>query len=266
MKKTDKTKICFRNDDVNILTPELKNLTEIFLYRKVPITHAVEPGNVTADTISWLRQTKKKYPALLEIVQHGWDHTPHGKGEFDKSRSYNEQFNDLKRGKEKLENIFGENFFSMITIPFGVYNKDTIKAASKLSYKVFCGHYNYRISRRLFYLTGRIMRKGRLLNRHVSNHLRYYPGTRLFEIDSAISFSKKYFGHFTNDCEMSSADEMFQAFENYRKITPAVIFLLHHRFHHKKHDMELVETVLDKLKRRNDIEFTNYNKLYQMFK
>ena len=64
------TKVCFRNDDVNSLTEPLKKLTEIYLKRKVPITHAVEPGNVTIETIDWLKQLKTHDPHLIEIIQH----------------------------------------------------------------------------------------------------------------------------------------------------------------------------------------------------
>ena len=168
------TKVCFRNDDVNILDKELIRLTKIFMDRCIPITYAVEPANVTTETINWLKQMKKDIPDLIEIVQHGWDHSWHGKGEFGIGRSYNQQLNDLQRGKEKLENIFGDDFFPMITIPFSVYNRDTIKAADSLHYKVVSGHYNYRISRRLFYFVGHILGKGQLFGRHISIHLNYY--------------------------------------------------------------------------------------------
>jgi hypothetical protein len=81
------------------------NLTQIFLKRGVPITHAVEPGNLTKSTTSWLKQLKKEYPGLLEIAQHGWDHSSYLKGEFDNSRAYREQLNDLNRGRKYLEKI-----------------------------------------------------------------------------------------------------------------------------------------------------------------
>lgn len=260
-----KTIVCFRNDDVNDLTPELINLTEIFIKKGVSIAHTVEPGNLTASTVNWLKQLKQDYPDLIEIVQHGWDHSIYLKGEFDNSRSYQQQLDDLRRGKEKLEDIFGEDFFPMITIPFGVYNQDTIKAANTLQYKVFCGHYNYRVSRRLFYLVGRILGKGQLLGYHIANHLKYYPGTKLFEIDCAISFIKKYYGHHTNHCDMNNVEEMANAFEKFKKHIPVVVFLLHHRFHHQDHHLDLVKEVLDKLQSRGDICFSNYSQIYHEF-
>jgi len=260
-----KTIVCFRNDDVNDLTPELISLTEIFTNKGIPITHAVEPGNLTASTINWLKRLKKDYPELIEIVQHGWDHSIYLKGEFDNSRVYQEQLNDLNRGKEKLEDVFGEDFFPMVTIPFGVYNQDTIKAANSLQYKVFCGHYNYRISRRLFYLVGHVLGKGQLLGYHVANHLKYYPGTQLFEIDSAISFIKRYYGHHTNHCDMNNVEEMINEFTKFKKRIPVVVFLLHHRFHYQAQHMDLVREVLEKLQAGEDIRFSNYAQIYHKF-
>lgn len=264
MVQSSKTKVCFRNDDVNTLDKELIKLTKIFMNRCIPITHAVEPGNVTTETINWLKKMKKDVPDLIEIVQHGWDHANYGKeGEFGDNRSYEEQYNDLKRGKEKMDNIFGKSFFQMITIPRSVYNSDTIKAADLLKYKVVGGHYNYCISRRIFYFIGHILGKGQLLGRHISNHLNYYPGSNMFEIDTAISFIKNYFGYL--ECEMLSEKEILEAFKKYQKYTNVVIFLLHHRFHRNERSIELVKNVLDKLKKQNNIIFTNYSSIYKKY-
>jgi len=257
--------VLFRNDDVNTLTPQLVGLTEIFIRRGIPVTHAIEPGNVTEETANWLKDVKKNHPGLLEIAQHGWNHTLYKKGEFDGSRSYEQQFNDLKRGKEKLESIFGDNFFPMITIPFGVYNQHTIKACDTLGYKVICRHYNYRISRRLFYRIGQIFGNPQLFGRHVSYHLNHCPGTQMFEIDSAISFIKKYYSHHTNKCEMFSAGEIIRAFQQFLKHTPVIVFLLHHRFHHQNHQIHLVEDVVDELQKRRDVWFASYSATYKEY-
>jgi len=262
MKQAKILEVCFRNDDVNVFSKELVELTDIFLSRQIPITHAVEPGNLTKETINWLKEIKRNYPDLIEIVQHGWRHSIHGKGEFGAGRSYEWQFSDLERGKQLLADIFGNDFFPMITIPFGIYNKDTIRAADSLAYKVFTSHYDYRLSRRLFYVLGHALRRGQLFGRHISNHLNYYPGTRLFEVDSSISFAKRYFSPFGNECEMFSSQELIRTFDQYEQLIPVIIFLIHHRYHHKKHDMQLVNVVLDELQKRVNITFVNYANIY----
>jgi hypothetical protein len=260
------TKVCFRNDDVNSLTEPLMGLTEILLKRKVPITHAVEPGNVTIETIHWLKQLKSNYPHLIEIIQHGWNHTFHVKGEFGGGRSYEEQFIDLKQGKEKMERIFKEDFFPVITVPWDLYNKVTIKAANQLGFKVFCVHYDYRISRRLFYSLGHFLGRGQLFGKPISNHLKCYPGTQMLQIDTAISLIKRYFDLFGNECEFFSTKEILSAFNKVRKLIPVVVFLFHHKYHQKGSHFQLVEDVLDELQHRKDVDFVSHSRIYADWK
>ncbi|MFX0196547.1 MAG: polysaccharide deacetylase family protein [Candidatus Hodarchaeota archaeon] len=245
--------------------PELTWLTRVFVERGIPITHAVEPANVTGDAVSWLKQVKKDHPDLIELVQHGWDHSLHGKGEFGGKRSYEDQLRDLKRGKDKLEDIFNAGFFPMLTIPFGVYNAATIKAANSLGYKVICSHYNYRISRRIFYAVGHLLGKGKLFGRHISNHLNYYPGTTMFEIDSSISFIKEYFDDYGTGCSFYSKEEIMEEYERFKKYVPVVVFLLHHRYHVAKEAKDLVVNILDSLRIQQGIKFLNYSTVYQIF-
>lgn len=259
------TKVCFRNDDVNSLTDPLMKLTEIFLKRKVPISHAVEPGNVTIDTIKWLKQLKSKDPRLIEIIQHGWNHTFHGKGEFGGRRTYEEQFMDLKRGKEKLESIFKEDFFPALTVPWDLYNQGTIRAANLLGFKVFCVHYDYRISRRLFYAIGHILRRGQLFGKSISHHLKYYPGTQILQVDTAISLIKKYFDLFGSECDFFSTEEVLAAFKRIRKFIPVVVFLLHHKYHQDESHFQLVNELLEELQHRKNIEFLDHSRIYEEY-
>ena len=70
------TIIFFRNDDVrDVLDDSLIGLTELCLKHQVPIAHAVEPANVTPEVVDWLMATKKKHKRLIEIIQHGYDHS-----------------------------------------------------------------------------------------------------------------------------------------------------------------------------------------------
>jgi len=61
----------FRNDDVNVLEDELINVTRRCTDEDVPITHTVEPANVTDECVQWLRNEKAKNPRLVELMQHG---------------------------------------------------------------------------------------------------------------------------------------------------------------------------------------------------
>jgi hypothetical protein len=111
-------------------------------------------------------------------------------------------------------------------------------------------------------VVGHVLDKGQLFGHHISNHLKYYPETKLFEIDSAISFIKKYYGHHTNHCDMCNTAEITSEFEKFKRRIPVLVFLLHHRFHHQKHHLDLVEEVLDKLQAREDVRFSTYAQIY----
>lgn len=201
---------------------------------------------------------KRARPACLEIVQHGWNHAKHGRGEFGDGRTYQQQYDDLARGKKRMEQLFGADFFPMITIPFGVYNQDTVRAADALGFKVCCVHFNYRLSRRLFYKLGRLLGRGQLLGRGISNHLRNYPGTSMFEIDSALSFIKKYYDDYGTDCEFETCDDMLRHFDRFERFIPVIVILLHHRYHNSPEKIALVERVVDGLRERKYVSFSSY--------
>jgi len=258
-------KVCFRNDDVNTFTPELEKVTDIFVSRGIPITHGVEPANMTAQTVRWLRYLKQRNPDLIEIVQHGWNHQKHGRGEFCSARSYEQQLMDLRNGFEKMTSEFENDFFPALTIPFGVYSADTIKAANSVGYKVFYSHYNYRVSRRMFYLVGHILGKGQVLGRRISNHLRRYPGTEMLQIDTSISFIRKYFDDFGTGCQMFSVREIMAIFRRLERLIPVVVLLLHHRYFIQKDHLRLVHDVLDQLERRRDIQYVTCEELHREY-
>jgi len=266
MSKQKQYKVLFRIDDVNSLTKELKNVSEIFLQRKIPVTYAVEPGNVTDKCVLWLRSLKQELPDLISIAQHGWNHTRYKSSEFDNTRTFEEQYNDLKRGRDRLKELFGENFFPMLTIPFGVFNLDTIRAADQLGFKVFCIHFNYRLSRRLFYKLGHTFGKIQIFGKNVSNHMRYMPGTNMFEIDSALSFIKKYKDDYGTKCCMYTFEEMIAEFAKFQKYISTIAILLHHRYHYNKESLNLAEKVVEELKKRQEITFSSYSQIYQEYK
>lgn len=239
--------LVFRNDDVRgCLDESLVQITELFLCRGLPITHAVEPANLSAKVSGWLLDMKRQHPNLIEIMQHGYDHrvkNRHQKGEFGGQRSYNEQFRDICAGKRLMDQYFGDQWFWCFNFPYGPYNPAAIRALDDLGYLVLNSHYNAALSRRLFYWIGHLLRRGYLLGHHVSWHLQRYPGTSLFEIDMCVSFIRRYLDEQTA-CEFLSLDELKREMGMYRHL-PVVGVLLHHRYHDRPAKIALVERFLD---------------------
>ena len=255
-----------RNDDVNILDPELVAVSRRCTDLGVPITHAVEPANVTAEAVAWLLEEKKRDPRLIEIMQHGFDHVKRDRGEFGGKRPYDDQYADLARGKQIMLDRFGDAFLPILNFPFGPYNQHSMKAVDALGFRVVGSHYNCRLSRRLMYVVGHLLRRGQILDRHVSYHLDFYPGTGLFSIDMAVSFIDAYMGEYgSRDCTFHSAESIARKAEAFQSFTPVIGILLHHRFHTTESSLDLITDVLQRLGNIPGAEFLNMTEIYNRY-
>jgi len=256
----------FRNDDVRgALDDSLIEITNLFIKHNIPITHAVEPANVTSEVIDWLIETKKAHPHIIEIMQHGYDHSVKNnfqKGEFGGQRTYSEQLSDIQAGKDLMNQYFGDLWFECFNFPYAPYNIDAIQAVNDVGYKVLNSHFNTGLSRRLFYSVGHILRKGRFLNHHVSWNLQTYPKTSLFEIDMNISFISKYLNEET-DSVLLTMDELKTATLRYKK-HKTIGVLLHHRYHDNKDKINLVDDYLSWCLSQQ-FEFKTIEAVYEQF-
>lgn len=258
--------IYFRNDDVNRLDRQLVDVTELFIEQEIPIIHAVEPANVESDTVEWLICLKRKYPRLVEIMQHGFDHKRRDLGEFGGNRPYEDQLRDLSAGKRIMEEKFGEHFLNAVNFPFGPYNRGTIKAVNELKFAIVSSHFNYRLSRRAMYAVGRVLKQGQIFGKHVSHHMRYYPGTDLFDIDMSLSFIKTYTGGYdSTDCIFYPAEHLFKTYALFARYTNVIGFLIHHRYHKDPKSLGLLRDTIMRLKNIEQVAFTNYSELYERY-
>ncbi|MBT3316703.1 polysaccharide deacetylase family protein [bacterium] len=253
----------FRNDDVNVLDEELINVTRRCTDEGVPITHTVEPANVTDECIDWLIAEKSKNPRLVELMQHGYDHVERDVGEFGGNRSYEDQFADLSTGKRILQEKLGDAYLPCLNFPFGPYNKNSMRAADDLGFRIICSHYNHRLSRRIMYAVGHALNLGQILDKHVSYHLGTYPRTGMYCIDMAVSFIDKYIGeHGSNTCEFHSAEKMAENITPFLNFTPVIGVLLHHRFHHTEESLDLITKTIRHIKTIPGAEFLNIEEIY----
>jgi hypothetical protein len=261
-----KSILFFRNDDIRgTLDGSLVELTGLFIKHKIPITHAVEPANVTPQVIDWLIETKRKYPSFIEIMQHGFDHkvkNPEKKGEFGGQRNYEEQYKDISQGKELMDKYFGKLWFPAFNFPYAPYNPEAIKAVNDCKFHVLNSHFNRRRSRQILYFVGHILNKGYLFDKHVSWNLDFYPNTNLFEIDMNVSFIRKYHNEET-DCEMWPLEYIKEETRNYSKYKTIGI-LLHHRYHNSSEKMDMVDKYLSWVN-KGDYEFDTIEGIYKKF-
>lgn len=132
-----------RDDDSDADHENLRELFDVSLACGVPINLEVIPGTLTEAGIRLLSDHKRFTPDLVELNQHGWQHTNHEptgrKCEFGPSRSYEQQYADIAQGKALLEAAFEELFTPVFTPPWNRCTADTFRALQALGFVGFSG-------------------------------------------------------------------------------------------------------------------------------
>lgn len=260
----------FRNDDVrSSLDDQLVELTELFINAGIPISHAVEPANVSDEVVQWLIEKKQRHPELIEIIQHGYDHSLNVlieankkiyKGEFGGNQSYSFQHTRIKNGMNIMNEKFGDLWFKAFCFPFGGRNEESIKVLSDLGFKVVNGSQDYTLKSSIFYAIGRALQREYLLGRKISWNLKHRYDGRIFQIDTSISIIKKFI-----DDKMNGAyytyDELIHLITLYSSRRKANGIVFHHRYHTDDTN-QLIRNLLLAIKNNNSITPVTLSTLY----
>ncbi len=257
--------VFFRNDDVNVLDDTFIRFVELFVAHRIPLVLAVEPANVTLQMVRYLLETQTSYPGLIEIVQHGWSHAEHDRGEFGGSRGYPDQLDEISRGLNVMKSHFGGAFFPAFTFPFGQYNENTIRALSELGYVVLSSKFNSSFAAQVFYRFGRLAHRKWMFDRRISYHLGPYPGCNLDEISVSVSPIRRYLGpHGSTECAFESLETLKSQYLASTKRTPVVGIVLHHRYHAGPDRMSLLEKFVEWLTAIEDVQCVTLRDIYQI--
>jgi len=132
--------IFFRDDDAGWSDDRLFQLLEIFSSHSIPIDLAVIPKALGVPLANRLRDHREKFPKYLGLHQHGFCHDNHElegrKCEFGPIRSQVEQFHDIQKGKQHLEELLGGMIDPIFTPPWNRCNAVTAKCLKFLEFKV----------------------------------------------------------------------------------------------------------------------------------
>ena len=261
-----KVSIYFRNDDPDTFEfgdkrTELRQLTDLFYEMEVPLIHACVPKTITDETVEYFKELKRKNPDLIEFVQHGYQHQLYVTGEFDETRTYDEQYNDIKRGQEILKEKFGDLLFNGFVFPFGGYADYSMKIIDELGFDVLSCYWKYDFLHRLVYTIFRPFNMGPVLGYHISYHHRKYKKFKFYDYSNCVNVLK------TGDPYIyKSADEMFQMVVEAAKHTKLIGVVHHYNTLNDKtgpDNLKKTREFLEKIKNTEWIECTtleNYSK------
>ena len=139
----DNLHIFLRDDDIDVDEETLRQLLDISLARDVPINLQVIPAGLTEAGYRLVADHKRFTPHLVELNQHGWQHVNHQiegrKCEFGPIRSYDQQYEDIARGKALLEERFDDLFAPVFTPPWNRCTEETFAVLHELGFSTFSG-------------------------------------------------------------------------------------------------------------------------------
>lgn len=225
--------VFFRNDDVrDKLDDTLIRLTALCIKHGVPISHAVEPGNVTNEVAGWLIEQKKQHPGLIEIIQHGYNHNlanPDQKMEFGGNRSFEDQLADLEKGKKIMDDIFGDRWTPVFSFPYGTYNVHTLKAIDQLGYRAISSKIQFTLKIRIKNFLGKLFGKDTLMGKKINYHPGIRKGYRFRELSVSANLIRKYTGK--SQADHYTLAEIQGQYRSALRHTGIIGVLFHHRFH-----------------------------------
>lgn len=136
---TGQAQIFFRADDIGVPGRQFAHLIALFRNSKLPICLAVVPTWITRDRLKTLQQETGTGHDQWCWHQHGWLHrnyeTVGKKQEFGSTRAAELQFGDVKKGKERLQEILGNRFSPFFTPPWNRCSGETLDALQTLQFQ-----------------------------------------------------------------------------------------------------------------------------------
>ena len=130
----------FRDDDAGWDDARLYALLDCFLQRGIALDLAVIPTALGTSLASNLRTCVAASDIRLGLHQHGYSHTNHEaqgrKHEFGPSRSREQQYQDLRIGQQRLQDLLGVRPDPIFTPPWNRCTEQTADCLSELGWRI----------------------------------------------------------------------------------------------------------------------------------
>ncbi|MCK5070043.1 MAG: polysaccharide deacetylase family protein [Desulfocapsa sp.] len=136
---TGTANIFFRADDIGAPGKQFDQLIELFQKNGLPLCLAVVPTWLTPTRFTTLQSLTGEKSLQWCWHQHGWLHRNHEtegkKQEFGPARPASSQILDLKRGRDRLRSLMGNNFAPFFTPPWNRCSIDSLNGLESLGFK-----------------------------------------------------------------------------------------------------------------------------------
>ncbi len=133
------TTLFFRADDIGIPSKNFSQMISLFQKYSVPLCLATVPTWLTDIRLAQLQKDTGKNNSLFCWHQHGWLHKNYEdtgkKHEFGISRKKETIKQNLSDGKERLQQILGDEFGPFFTPPWNRCSQDTIASLVELNFQ-----------------------------------------------------------------------------------------------------------------------------------
>lgn len=130
--------IFFRADDIAVPGKQFAHLLKIFSRYRVPLCLAVVPAWLTRPRWLALKRAAQNAACGWCWHQHGWRHINHEikgkKQEFGPRRSRADLEHDIKRGRQRLESLLGDDFYPVFTPPWNRCGQKALDVMNNLGY------------------------------------------------------------------------------------------------------------------------------------
>lgn len=130
--------IFFRDDDAGWEDRRLMQLLDVFGHFELPVDLAAIPDAMSEELGSKLLQRMGGSNGKLGVHQHGYAHLNHEKVgrkcEFGPSRNPMQQREDIRQGRERLQQVLGEKLDSIFTPPWNRCTVDTGECLVELGF------------------------------------------------------------------------------------------------------------------------------------
>ncbi len=131
--------VFFRADDIGAGGRAFNALCEIFRAHQIPLGMAVVPAWLSDVRAKQLFSAAPREESLWAWHQHGWRHVnwerAGKKSEFGEQRPIEKQWRDIQQGKQKMLDIFGNQFVNVFTPPWNRLSGSTLRILQELGFE-----------------------------------------------------------------------------------------------------------------------------------